>query len=136
MPKKINSRKKGAAGERELVHKLREMFNLDASTTYRGCQHSGGPDSPDVKSEEMDPIWHIECKRVNRLNIWNAMLQSIRDCGGDSVPVVIHRADRQEWLLTLRLDDIIVLASKISSFVDNKNQAMKGDNNETTCNKE
>lgn len=114
--KNINSRQKGARGERELAQKLIEMFSLDKKTTYRGVQHSGGPDSPDIKSAEMDSIWHIECKRVNRLNLLNAMEQASRDSSETQVPVVIHRADRQEWLITVKLDDFIELANRIVSF--------------------
>ena len=115
---KINSRQKGARGERELAGKLIEMFQLNSETTYLGCQHAGGPDSPYIKSAEMYSIWHIECKRVNRLNLWKAVEQAVRDASETQVPVVIHRADRQEWLLTVRLDDVAELAKRISSFIE------------------
>ena len=97
----MNSRRKGADGERELANKLRE-YGYD---THRGVQYKGFPDSPDVVGIEG---FHIECKRVEQLNIDKAMQQSVRDAG-DNVPLVIHRKNREEWKVTMRLDDFIEL---------------------------
>lgn len=97
----MNSRRKGADGERELANKLRE-YGYDA---HRGVQYKGSPDSPDVVGIEG---FHIECKRVEQLNIEKAMQQSERDAG-DNVPLVIHRKNREEWKVTMRLDDFIEL---------------------------
>lgn len=97
----MNSRRKGADGERELANKLRE-YGFDS---HRGVQYKGSPDSPDVVGIEG---FHIECKRVEQLNIEKAMQQSERDAG-DNVPLVIHRKNREEWKVTMRLDDFIEL---------------------------
>lgn len=96
----VNSRNKGAAGERELAKKLRQLGYANAR---RGQQFSGSPDSPDI-ADAIKGV-HIECKRVEKLNIDNAMVQSIGDSGGN-IPCVMHRKNRQEWLVTLRLDDL------------------------------
>lgn len=93
----MNSRAKGASGERELAKVLRG-YGYEAR---RGQQYKGGADSPDVIG--LDGI-HIEVKRVERLNISDAMAQSIRDAGED-VPIVAHRKNREEWLVTMRLID-------------------------------
>ena len=98
----MNSRRKGAEGERELARKLRE---LGFENARRGVQYQGGQDSPDVVG--MDGF-HIECKRVEKLNIEDAMKQSERDAGAN-VPLVIHRKDREEWKVTMRLDDFVNL---------------------------
>lgn len=99
----MNSRVKGAAGERELSAKLRE-YGFDCR---RGQQYHGGEDSPDVVGL---PGIHIECKRVERLNIEAAMAQSRRDAEGTSdVPVVMHRRNREGWKVTMDLDDFMNL---------------------------
>jgi len=95
----LNSRSKGARGERELAAKLREMGFGEAR---RGQQFSGSEDSPDVKAIEGI---HIECKRVETLNIHKAMAQAVGDAGGNT-PCVIHKRNRGEWMVTLRLDDL------------------------------
>lgn len=99
----INSRQKGATGERELARVLTE---LGLGTCRRGCQYRGGADSPDVVSDG-GPLdrFHVECKRVERLRLEDALRQSIRDAGTDETPVVIHRRNRGAWLVTMRLTD-------------------------------
>lgn len=97
----MNSREKGKKGERELAKILRDYgFNA-----RRGVQYHGGADSPDVIG--MDGI-HIECKRVERLNIDDAMRQSVREAG-EETPVVMHRKNAELWLVTMRLNDFIDL---------------------------
>ena len=68
----MNSRQKGARGERELSRKLKE-YGYDCR---RGQQYCGANGDADVIGL---PGIHIECKRVERLNIDDAMLQAIRD---------------------------------------------------------
>lgn len=99
----MNSRTKGANGERELAQVLREYgFNA-----RRGQQFSGANGDPDVVTEMTD--LHIECKRVERLNIDTAMEQSVRDARDGEMPVVMHRKNRKAWLVTMRLEDFIKL---------------------------
>ena len=100
----INSRDKGAQGEREWAAYLRDSFELP---TRRGCQFAGGPDSPDVVGGI--PGTHPEVKRVERLNIHQAMAQAVADCG-DLIPYVAHRRNRTEWLVTIRAKDLKAFA--------------------------
>ena len=97
-----NSRAKGKAGERELAKKLRE-FGVDAR---RGQQYSGANGDADVVG--LQGV-HIECKRVERLNIDNAMQQSINDARELEMPVVMHRRNGKRWLVTMTLDDFMNL---------------------------
>jgi Holliday junction resolvase len=98
----INSRQKGAAGERELADYLRSH----GYEARRGQQFSGGAGSPDVVAEL--PNIHIECKRVEAGNMYVWMEQAVADAG-DKIPVVFHRKNRKEWLTILRADDLIKL---------------------------
>lgn len=95
----MNSRSKGKRGELELANILKG-YGYEAR---RGVQYKGGSDSPDVVGL---PGIHIECKRVENLNIDKAMAQAINDCG-NNVPVVIHRKNGMPWKATLLLDDFI-----------------------------
>lgn len=97
-----NSRQKGARGERELANILKER-GYDAR---RGQQYCGTSGDADVVG--LDGI-HIEAKRVERLNLYDAMEQSIRDARDGEVPTVFHRKDRKEWLVTMRLEDWLQL---------------------------
>lgn len=95
------SRDKGKRGERELARKLRE-YGYDAR---RGVQYHGGADSPDVVGL---PGVHIECKRVERLMLYDALAQAKRDAG-DNIPVVMHRRNDCPWLVVMELGDWIRL---------------------------
>ena len=95
------SRRKGADGERELANLLK-TYGFD---TRRGQQYHGGGDSPDVVGL---PGVHIECKRVEKLNVETAMAQSRRDAEGtDEIPVVMHRRNRERWKVTMDLDEFM-----------------------------
>ena len=96
----MNSRQKGARGERELSSKLREY----GYECRRGQQYSGVNGDADVIG--LDGI-HIECKRVERLNLDDAMAQSKRDARENEIPTVMHRKNNCEWLVTLRLQDFM-----------------------------
>lgn len=93
----INSRTKGAVGERELANILKE----NGFETRRGQQFCGANGDADVVGL---PHIHIECKRVERLIIEKAMEQSRSDARENEIPVVMHRKNRQPWLVTMDLD--------------------------------
>ena len=95
-----NSRNKGKRGELELARVLR-FYGYDS---HRGQQFHGGPDSPDVLGL---PGIHIECKRVEKLNLYDALSQSKADSGEGDIPVVMHRKNRSKWLVTMDLNDWI-----------------------------
>lgn len=96
----MNSRAKGAAGERELARKLREY----GYNSRRGQQYSGANGDADVVGL---PGIHIEAKRVERLDLIGAMEQSKRDAKPGEIPAVFHRKNHCPWLVTLGLDDFI-----------------------------
>lgn len=107
----INSRNKGAAGERELSKKFQELFGCSAR---RGQQFSGSPDSPDIVTSI--PGIHVECKRVEKLNIYAAIQQSKRDAGADEIPVVCFRKNREKWILAVELDSALKFSETMVKF--------------------
>jgi len=106
---KINSRAKGARGELELANHLKGKFGWEARRTQQYAGHSG--DASDVVIQEL-PSLHVEVKRVQKLNLDAAMAQAIRDCHGKT-PTVWHRKDRGQWMVTLRLEDLISIAEQV-----------------------
>lgn len=94
----MNSNRKGKEGERELS-KVLGSYGFEAR---RGQQYCGANGDPDVVG--LDGI-HIECKRVEKLNIDTAMEQAKSDCKDNELPAVFHRKNRKEWLVTMRLED-------------------------------
>lgn len=69
----------------------------------RGQQFSG------IEGEDvvgLDYI-HIECKRVENLNLYNAIGQAKRDSKEGQLPTVFHRKNNKKWLVTMELEDWI-----------------------------
>jgi len=98
----INSQRKGASGERELV----TILTVHGIPCKRNIQrYIGGRNNPDISAELDGHPLHIEVKRRERLNISEAINQAVSDADGKAFPVVVHRTSRQPWLVTFRLDD-------------------------------
>jgi Holliday junction resolvase len=111
--KKLNSRAKGAAGERELA----EVFRSMGYQARRSQQFCGANSDSDLTIEEM-PGLLIESKRVQRLDLHEAVVKAASDAAPHlKTPVVCHRKNGAEWLATIRLKDLHV-------FVDRMSQAM------------
>jgi hypothetical protein len=96
----INSKKKGAAGEREFSH-FCQQYGYDCRRT---AQYNGK--ELDSKADIVGlPGIHVEVKRVENLNIHKAMSQAVRDGHGKKIPIVAHRKNHTEWLITMRAED-------------------------------
>ena len=95
-----NGKLKGKKGELELAHKLQE-YGYEAR---RSVQYNGKDGQADVVGL---PHIHVEVKRVEKLNLYNAMEQAQRDAKGDDSPAVFHRKNRSNWLVTMELDDFM-----------------------------
>lgn len=98
----VNSRRKGSDGELELSNILKSR----GFQTRRGQQFCGANGDADVVGM---PGVHIECKRVEQLNIHKAMEQAKNDAKEGEIPAVFHRKNRTKWLVTVSLDDFIKL---------------------------
>lgn len=96
----MNSKSKGKRGELELCHKLRE-YGYSCSRSVQYCGANGDADVVGL------PGIHIECKRVERLNLTDAMHQAMRDTRAGELPAVFHRRNDEPWLVTMPLESWI-----------------------------
>jgi hypothetical protein len=105
----INSRRKGKVGELE----ARDRWNslLPRANARRAQQHSGSESASDLISPGTPNLW-LEVKRVQALNIHATMAKSLEQCGS-LAPVILHRKNDTEWLLTIRLDDVREFATQV-----------------------
>jgi len=94
----MNSRSKGKRGELEAAHLLQE-YGYDARRSQQFAGMNGDADVVGL------PGMHIEVKRVEKLNLENAMEQSARDARENEIPIVLHRKNRCEWLVTMAFTD-------------------------------
>lgn len=103
------SKNKGKRGERECAAELGLLLGCDAR---RGVQFQGGPDSPDVVLDGLNI--HVECKRVERLDLYGAIEQAAADAG-DKVPIVWHRRNGKPSVIVVETSWLVRLVKEISS---------------------
>ena len=101
----VNSKQKGARGEREFANFLRGMgFNA-----RRGQQYSGGDGSPDVVTDVENV--HFEVKRTERFDPYKAYEQAMRDVANGSkyndIAVVAHKKNNENWMVFLSAYDFL-----------------------------
>lgn len=108
----INSRRKGKTGELEAAETLRQLFGWTTRRTQQFAANANA-DSADLRVEQTPQLFW-EVKRVNRLNVPRTMRTAAAQCGR-RVPVLMHRPDRSDWLLTIRLADLPVLCHAYES---------------------
>lgn len=98
----INSRNKGKRGELEAAAEWNR--HMPQAHARRSQQHSGTESASDLIAPGCPHLW-LEVKRVQKLNLQEVMEKSLEQCG-DLAPVVLHRKNDTDWLVTFRLEDI------------------------------
>ena len=93
------SQRKGRAGEIELANIFRS-YGYEADPG-QALNYGTVPDVVGL------PGIHCEVKRVERLNVPEAMKQAMRDAEKfhDGAPTLFHRRSREPWLATMCLKD-------------------------------
>lgn len=105
----INSRAKGANGERELAQYLRNKGHLEARRSAQYCGKTG--DAPDIVG--VDGL-HIECKRVEQFRDDVSLQQAERDSRAGDLPIVMYRRNGEEWKALTRLDTFLIIWDELS----------------------
>jgi len=96
----MNSKVKGNRAEREICG----ILTSAGFPAHRNDQQIvGGYNNPDVTADGLES-YHFEVKRTERLRLDEAMEQAKRDAAG-RIPAVVHRKNRQAWLITMHLED-------------------------------
>lgn len=99
----VNSKQKGARFERLLASKFREYGYAESRRTAQYCGNTG--DASDVVGL---PFIHVEAKHQETMQLYKWMDQAKRDAeaGGEGkLPVVFHKKNNADILVTMTLDD-------------------------------
>lgn len=105
----MNVKRKGSAGERELAEILRGA----GIRAVRNDQiFTGGRENPDIAAEIAGQKLHVEVKRQEKLNVHEAVAQAVRDAAAGTLPIVAHRRNREQWLVTIPLEPLMVLMTE------------------------
>ena len=99
----VNSKQKGARFERKLASKLTE-FGYEARRTAQYCGKSG--EAADLVGL---PGLHIEAKHRETMRLYDWMAQAKREAKGNKLPAVFHKKNNAPILVTMELDDFMVL---------------------------
>lgn len=100
-----SQRTKGASGERDVCNLIKEHLGVEVKRNLNQTREGGA----DIKM----PPFSIEVKRRARIgNIYDWMEQSQNSCAEDELPVVICRADRQQWLAIMSLEHFLQLTKR------------------------
>ena len=89
---------KGASAEREIA-KILQDHGYDA---HRGMVFYHEPDIVGGV-----PGLHLEVKRQEKLALKDWMAQSESQKRAGEYPTVVHRKNREEWLITMKFEDFL-----------------------------
>lgn len=98
----INSKNKGKRGELAWCRECKKHGHI----VTRSQQYCGTANSADCIG--LKGI-HQEIKFVEKLNIHNAMKQSISESANNEIPIIVHKRNRSEWLVTMRASDWFII---------------------------
>ena len=107
----INSRTKGAVGERELALLLRTAGYANARRSAQYCGNTG--DAPDIVG--VDDL-HIECKRVEGFRDEVSLQQAEHDARKSEIPVVMYRRNKEKWKICMRLDLFMLIWRELTDL--------------------
>ena len=96
----MNNRRKGAGGEREVCEILNQELGWAVKRNLSQTRDGGY----DIEIAQ----FRIEVKRRKKLMVHEFMAQAEKSAG-ESTPVVLMRADGEEWLLMMKLSDAMPL---------------------------
>ena len=94
----INSREKGKRFERKLASILKNDYGYDCR---RGQQYCGANGDADVIGL---PGIHIEAKHQEKMQLYDWINQAKRDAKDGLLPVVFHKKNNCEILVSMTLD--------------------------------
>lgn len=98
----VNRRQKGARYERHVAG----LFRSEGYDARRGQQYCGANGDADVVGVRG---LHLECKAVERLNLYDAMAQAKHDAREGELPVVVHKKNNCKDLVTMEFADWVKL---------------------------
>ena len=99
-----SQRRKGADAEREVVNILREHgINAKRGQVFNN--------EPDIIT---DSNIHYEVKRQEQIRIAEWTKQA-EEAAGNCIPVVVYRKSRDDWHVSLRLNDFLELTGNTLS---------------------
>lgn len=102
----INSKQKGARGEREVAEILRK-YGFEARRSAQYCGNTG--DAADITT---NLPYHIEVKHQETLQIDKWWEQATHDAK-DKTPILVFRKNNQKWRVVMDFEKFLELNEKV-----------------------
>jgi|694.fasta_scaffold23847_11 hypothetical protein len=110
----VNSIQKGKSGEREAGKAIEEALELFPGSIRRSQQYSGkGDSSADLIGL---PGVHLEIKRTEKFKLYPSLDQAHRDAKNGNVPIVVHRQNKKDWVVVIKLEELPRLVTALNSI--------------------
>lgn len=107
----MNSQQKGKRKEREIAKLLSDKFSTSCKRTP--CSGSLDFKGDIIAFKGIIGEYHWEIKNQEKLNIWKALKQSIRDCPVRKTPLLVFSKAFSENFVALRFDDFTNLLKEM-----------------------
>ena len=106
---KTSSKKaKGRRLQNLVAEKIQEKFNLPEADVKPAIMGETGRDIKlSTEAQEQFPF-AVECKNVEKLNIWSALKQA-EENAGELTPIVVFKRNRSETYLVIQFNDFMEL---------------------------
>lgn len=109
--KTSSAKSKARRLQQHTARRILETFQLPESDAKSLPMGSQGEDIwLSQKARELFPF-SVECKNVEKLNVWAAFDQA-KDNAGGHFPLLVHSRNRSDVLATLRFDDLLTLLKR------------------------
>lgn len=111
---KVHSKKaKGRGLQKWVQHLICDNFNLSTEDVRSTAMGQAGEDIQFSTAARDKFPFSIECKAVEKLNLYDAYRQAQENCHGYE-PIVIHKRNRNKPLVTLDAKAFIRLMTKVN----------------------
>lgn len=114
--KKRSAKNKGREFQNEVVDLIKTGMALSDDDIRSTPASVNGVDIIfSTTGQEVFP-YSVECKRVEKLSIWDALEQAVRNAVENTVPILVFRRNRGKTYVTLEFDVFLRLAKIANLF--------------------
>jgi hypothetical protein len=115
-----SAKAKGRRLQQHIRDRIRDTFTgLEPDDVMSRSTSAGGEDVPmSPRARALFPF-SVEAKNTERLNLRQAWAQACANADGH-LPLVVHSANRQPVLATLKLDDLLTILRDLHEFASDE----------------
>lgn len=109
-----SAKAKGRNLQKWVVQKLIETFNIHPEDIKSCSMGAGGEDVVMARAAREKFPFSVECKNVEKLNVWEAYEQSKANCNGYE-PIVIMKKNHKKPLVVLDAEYFIQMVNRLDN---------------------